>query len=106
MVNGVPYWFSPHAQNEMVTPVIEVQIEEVGGVGVNQWIVNRRPDTLYIPSYPPVSISLFYTNTHSQGKFAGFGGLELILSRVGYTDPIIAPRIELEEWLGFARLEV
>lgn len=74
--------YSPHAQNELINAYTnEKEIPKEFGVGfsLNEWVIRRGADTLYIPIYPQKSVSLFYRMHQKQGVFRSFAGLEDII---------------------------
>lgn len=79
-LNCPPMVYSPHAQNEIIRPLNQgSEIHEIGGAfAYNKWIVEEKPDTVYLKTYPNESFSFFH-NAYAEGKsFCGFGGIELI----------------------------
>ena len=75
-----PIVYSPHAQNEMLSPHNpQEQTHEIGAAfALNKWIINQGRDTVYIKTYPTSSVSLYHCAHVPFGKFNGFGGVELI----------------------------
>lgn len=72
---------SPHAQNEIYSPCTNETYkgEAGGGFAINQWVHQQDTHTIYIPSYPGISASIFYKQFQKQGIFSGFGGVEGIV---------------------------
>ncbi len=75
-----PIVYSPHAQNEMITPynLIGERHEISGAFAYNNWTIHRGSDTVYIRTYPSASFSFFHNAYYARGNFGGIGGLELI----------------------------
>lgn len=80
ILNCAPIVYSPHAQNEMITPYNRMgEAHEIGGAcAFNKWFVNQKGDTLYIRTYPSASFSFFHNAYYGWDKFGGIGGIELI----------------------------
>ena len=75
-----PIVYSPHAQNEMITPYNRMgEIHEIGGAfAFNKWMIHQGIDTVYFRTYPSASLSLYHNIYSGWGKFGGIGGIELI----------------------------
>ena len=75
-----PTVFSPHAQNEMITPYNRTgEVHERGGaLAFNKWMVKQSGDTVYNQTYPNASISFFHNAYYGWGNFGGIGGIEII----------------------------
>lgn len=75
-----PVVYSPHAQNEMIAPYNRHgETHELGAASaINAWMVSKEEGTMYLRTYPAVSLSLFHNASVAKGKFGGIGGVELI----------------------------
>lgn len=99
-----PIVYSPHAQNEMITPYNRMgEIHEIGGAfAFNKWVVHQGGDTVYIKTYPSASLSLFHNAYTGWGRFGGIGGIELIGCPTQWEDPDISGFfLCLKPYLGF-----
>lgn len=104
ILNCAPIVFSPHAQNEMVTPYNRMGgAHEIGGaLSLNKWMINQDEDTIYIRTYPSTSLSFFQNLYYSQGKFGRFGGFELIfLPTQLWVSEVSGFMLWLKPYLGF-----
>ena len=84
-----PTVYSPHAQNEMLSPHNpQGQTHEIGAAfALNKWVINRSEDTSYVKTYPTSSVSLFYNAYAPFGKFECIGGVELICPPTQWEEP-------------------
>jgi hypothetical protein len=84
-----PIVYSPHAQNEMLSPHNpQGQTHEIGAAfALNKWVINRSEDTSYVKTYPTLSVSLFHNAYAPFGKFEGIGGIELICLPTQWEEP-------------------
>jgi hypothetical protein len=91
-ISCAPTVFSPHAQNEMVTPYNrEGEIHELGCASAfNYWLIERNQDTVYIQTYPIASIGFFHNVYFSTGAISGIGGVELIELPTQWVDPDVS----------------
>jgi hypothetical protein len=72
--------YSPHAQNEMITPYNKrEERQEIGtAFALNKWMVNQNGDTVYNKTYPSASLGLFHNAYYGWGNFGGIGGTEFV----------------------------
>ncbi len=99
-----PTVYSPHAQNEMITPYSrDGGVHEFGvGSAINAWVVAEHRDTLFVRTYPAASVSLYYNAYLGWGRLAWIGGAELI----GFAGSTINPSssgggFAVRPYLGF-----
>jgi hypothetical protein len=80
IMSCAPTVYSPHAQNEMITPYNrEGEVHEFGSASAfNYWLIRRNQDTVYIQTYPIASIGFFHNAYFSTGALGGIGGVEFI----------------------------
>jgi hypothetical protein len=92
IISCAPTVYSPHAQNEMVTPYNRKgEIHELGCASAfNYWLIERNQDTVYIQTYPIGSIGFFHNAYFSTGAFGGIGGVELIGLPTQWVDPDVS----------------
>ncbi len=99
-----PTVYSPHAQNEMITPYSRHGGAHEFGAGsaINAWVVAEHQDTLYVRTYPAASVSLYYNAYLRWGRSAWIGGIELL----GFAGSTINPSssgggFAVRPYLGF-----
>jgi hypothetical protein len=78
LITCAPTVYSPHAQNEMMSPFYQTGngSEIGGGFTMNAWVVDQNPDTQYIRIYPAASANLFYNTNITKGRFSAFSNIE------------------------------
>ena len=81
-----PVVYSPHAQNEMISPSTRPgEGHELGATSaLNLWFIAQHQDTIYLRTYPTGSFSFFHNAHYRKDNFGGIGGIELITFPTGW----------------------